>query len=408
MLIRKFLTTKNTHSKALRIFMSLHKMLYFSASVPIILVVRLIRPFILLRFGPFRSDVIGHMVFYLEYYLSEREMTGSKTFDCFYFQTSVHPNEQWTLMTKRFIRVSPIFYYLDRINNLIPGGDVHSIHPVFDDRDGILARTSAHVKFIEEEDCRGKLYLTKLGLSSYDKFVCFIIRDSIYKEEYQNLSNDDWSYHNYRDSDSDNYKESAIALAKKGYWVFRMGKGVKKSFDVNHPKIIDYALSEYRTDFLDVWLMANCHFCVSTGSGIDAVACVFRKPIMMINYIPLSNIVSFLPVITVPKKLVWKKNQRELTLSEHLIHNYTSSELYRDEGIEIYDRESNEICEAVMEMEMSLAGGVVDQSIDNHFQNLFWDQLISFRKDNNCSEWIHPNARIGSNFIRKNQEWFFK
>ena len=98
---------------------------------------------------------------------------------------------------------------------------------------------------------------------------------------------------NYLSNDIDNYKESAMYLAQKGYWVFRMGKGAKKRFDIDHPKIFDYAFSDYRSDFLDVWLMANCNFCISTGTGIDAVATIFRRPILMINYIPISNIVSF-------------------------------------------------------------------------------------------------------------------
>ena len=45
------------------------------------LFIRILRPVILIRFGPFRFDVIGHSIFYLEYYLSKRESENINTID---------------------------------------------------------------------------------------------------------------------------------------------------------------------------------------------------------------------------------------------------------------------------------------------------------------------------------------
>jgi len=384
----------------------LHKILFFLISVPIVIFVRIVSPIFLIRFGPFRSDVIGHMVFYLEYYLSKRDFDSIDSFDCFYFPENLTPNKHWELITKRHIRVNSIFYYFDRVNKLIPGGEKHSIYPEFDDRNGILANSKTHVEFNKDENLRGNEFLEKIGMLNHKKFVCLIVRDSQYKEEFQNLDNRNWSYHNFRDSDIDNYKESAMYLAQKGYWVFRMGKGAKKRFDIDHPKIFDYAFSDYRSDFLDVWLMANCNFCISTGTGIDAVATIFRRPILMINYIPISNIVSFLPIITIPKKLVWKKNKKDLNLTEHLEHNYNSTNPYENNGIEIYDRSSDEICDAVIEMEGFVNGSEVDANDYDYYQSLFWTKLNENREARNLLEWKHPEARIGISFIKNNINWF--
>ena len=63
--------------------------------------------------------------------------------------------------------------------------------------------------------------------------------------------------------ESEQFQQVAIALAEKGYWVFRMGKAVEDVFNVEHPRVIDYAQSNERSDFLDIWLMANCYFCIT-------------------------------------------------------------------------------------------------------------------------------------------------
>ena len=88
------------------------------------------------------------------------------------------------------------------------------------------------------------------------------------------------------------HTSDAINLAKKGYWVFRMGKYVEKQFNNLHKMIYDYAKSQYRSDFLDIWLTANCHFCLSTSTGLDDVAKTFRLPLIHTDVIPIGNIMS--------------------------------------------------------------------------------------------------------------------
>ena len=58
-----------------------------------------------------------------------------------------------------------------------------------------------------------------------------------------------WNYHNFRNSNIDNYYEAIIKLLDKGYWVIRMGKAVEKKMNINHSKFLDYANSEYQEDF---------------------------------------------------------------------------------------------------------------------------------------------------------------
>ena len=52
-------------------------------------------------------------------------------------------------------------------------------------------------------------------------------------------------------------------LVESGYHVVRLGKGTKKPFMFSHENFTDYAVSQFRCDFLDVWLCANCFFMMS-------------------------------------------------------------------------------------------------------------------------------------------------
>ena len=110
--------------------------------------------------------------------------------------------------------------------------------------------------------------------------MCLIVRDSGYLNRHINKENlNRWGYHNFRDGDVDKYVLAAEELTLRGYYVFRMGSNVKKPLKSSNPKIIDYANSKIRSDFMDIYLGAKCSFCISTSCGFDAIPVVFRRPI---------------------------------------------------------------------------------------------------------------------------------
>ena len=374
-----------------------------------ILVIRILKPLVFIRFGSIRSDVIGHSVFNPEYYLCEREINNSKTIDCFYFRSSNHPNTQWTLMVQRHLRVGSYYRKFDSINQKIPGWKRHYANLIPEgngsrDLSGLFFRTKTHFQFTDEENTRGNKFLNELGLKPEDRFVCLIVRDSAYKEKYQKWNND-WSYHDYRDSDIDTYEEAILKLANKGYWIFRMGKAVRKPLKVEHPRILDYANTNHCSDFLDIWLFGNCYFTISTGSGIDSVADVFRKPVVYINYIPLTHLVSWSKTVSIPKKLYWLKKRRMLNVTEQLKNSYLRGQKYAENGIQVVDLKPEEITDAVLEMESKLKGSWEENDEDKMLQNIFWELLSNWPGYHKHHGSIHPEARIGSMFLRENTEW---
>ena len=384
----------------------------------LVFLVRLLRPLVLIRFGSITSYIIGSFVYEAEYYLSKKDYEKTKSIDLFYYRYKYEshrkpPNEQWDIMVRRHIHVSPFVSYLYTANQLLPMGKVHSLTyetgiDYWMDSENAMSQTNQHIRFTDVENERGLKFLQEIGHKQDELFICLNVRDSAYKEKYQDWKKD-WSYHNFRDSDINTYEEVSLALAEKGYWVFRMGKVVKKPLNLSHPRILDYVNTKYRSDFLGIWLMANCHFCVNANGGITEVAKVFRRPLVQVNMIPFCDI-GMVPSlsISIPKKLTWRVNNSPLSLSEQMTHNYHRHSEYKNAGIKISDSTAREITEAVMEMEGRLNGTWKDSHEDDQLQKLYWKKFKATPNFSKNHGLIHPEDedRVGSKFLRNNHEWF--
>ena len=197
----------------------------------------------------------------------------------------------------------------------------------------------------------------------------------------------------------------AEELVRRGYFVIRMGKVVKEKFESKSKKIIDYAFSNDRSDFLDIWLMSNCFFCVTTATGLDKVCSASRVPQVFVNSLPLCSMTSFDHCIWASKKLFWKSTGNLLTMNETLDKNYFNSQDYFRDFIDIVDLNDEEIKDIVMEMEEKLTGKWRESSVDQVMQMKFWKifkQHKNYKKYNNC---IHPNAQYATSFLRNNPHW---
>ena len=259
-------------------------------------ILKLLSPFLLVRFGLLHSDRIGHFAANTQIFLIEEEfnLKTKKTFDIFYFPR-IPCNQQLAKMWKRNIRIFPkniirpfclISRRLSFFNAHVTGRRQGS------DRDinNLLDKSNNKLKFTENEKEFGFQELKKFGLEKNNKFVCLIVRDSEYLNK--TFPQGDWSYHDFRDSNIDSFLDAAEFIANQGIYVFRMGKFTKKKFISSNKKIIDYSNSKYRTDFLDIYLSANCLFCISTSTGLDAIPFIFRKPIAYANVVPFIDLIT--------------------------------------------------------------------------------------------------------------------
>lgn len=403
--------------KMKRVSWALLKLPLFILAIPVVAVIRLIKPWLLVRWGGLGSPRIGHFALNIELYLCERgvgiNMPRQRHVDIFFMEGPIC-NQQLAKMWKRALRVwpawilSPIFH----INRLISGGAVHEIgNNTQHDRDvhNLLDRFPPHLKFTAEEDTRGEAGLRAIGVSPGAPFVCLTVRDSAYLDAH--IPAVDWSYHNYRDNDIQNYVLAVEELADRGYFVIRMGAKVHETIKSGHPRVIDYAANGMRSDFMDIYIAAKCDFCISGGNGFTAVPLVFRRPIVYVNVVAFGYLCTFsAKFIGITKHHFAVQKNRELTLREIFTHGVglclrTSD--YESKGIQLIEDTPEEIRDVVIEMAERLNGTWQAHEDDEALQRKFWEIFPTDAVDARWGRPLHGEirSRIGAEFLRQNRAW---
>ena len=421
--------------KLVTVFYFLIQFPLYLFSIPLIIIIRLIRPWFLIRWHGLASSRIGHIAINTELYSCRQDakinQPKQKYIDIFFLKQKYICNKQLIKMLRRNLTILPSFFLvplfnINRFFNLfIKGGNQHEIDiDLNEDRDvhNIIDKFNPHISFNEQEKFEGKKILDKFGMPNNAKFVCLLVRDSAYLDRYKDQTLRDFSYHNYRDGDIDNFLLAAEELANRGYYVFRMGVKMHKPLRSLNPKIIDYANSKFRNDFMDIYLSANCTFAISTACGLDAVFTTFRKPIAFI-YMPFGHMqVQCKNDLLITKHHFDKKNQKKLTISEIFSTNLALSfdtKEYQNNNIELQENTPEEIKELSIEMDERVSGKWKETSEDILLQNKFWKIFEDNMEKLNIQNYKNPElissfypmyrikkkAKFSANYLRNNQEW---
>ena len=377
--------------------------LYRLALVPVaafaIALIRLLR--LPVRFGTIWGSRLGHMAGNMECYLCEREAGLSNGWDFFYYHGEPF-NTQLDKMLRRVVRVdrTQFVYVCNVVNQLFEGWQAHRIDTLQVDRDinNLFEQQPAHLSFTAKEEARGAAGLRALGIPKGAKWVYLIVRDSA---KHPHLP-----YHSYRNTDIDTYEQAALALAERGYYVIRMGAKVAKPLKVNHPRVIDYA-SRGQDDFMAVYLGAHCAFCLSSGTGPDAIPVIFRRPVCYVNYVPLE----YLQTYHKGSLAIWKhhmKDGKRMTLAEiyeSKAGHFMAAEDFEAAGITLVDNTPEEIKAAALEM----ADRIEDKRACNkkngpeafRRQEEFWAKFPrGVSAFNNGPLHGRINMRIGAEFLK--------
>ena len=393
-------------------------------------IIRLLSPWIIIRLERISAGNFGDFVWMTAMYYCKKKLNintpTKKYLDLVYirYKGKVY-NKQIAKMWKRKLNLLP-GYLLDPIrtaNRFIPGWRNHIIENLCipqNDIDNLFEKHKS-LEFTEEEEIFGKKMLNKFGLSDQDKFVCFAIRDGAYQLKKISSKERDWSYHDYRHTDVDNFMLAAEELSKRGYFVFRMGVVAEKPFTSKNPKIIDYVNSNLRSDFMDIYLGANCSFCLSTGYGFEEVPIVFRKPIAQMVQ-PLGNAFTHNEkYLILTKHHIFKKEERKLSISEIFSSGaayYFDSKDFEKKGIELKENSSEEIRDIVTEMidniEKKDNYTNEDKELQKRFSNLYEKNIKKINFHNNIKDYFSNakkdfhgqiRSRFSTKFLRQNKNW---
>lgn len=258
----------------------------------------MISPILFVKIGAIRSERVGHLALDLELcLLNEKELNNRSSFpkmlNIFYTRKPISNSYLFNLWKKKVIMfpfwlilpldlmVNKLFFFREHnfFNLIKQSGHTNLV---------LLDRHPPLLEIPKKDLPKGREILKNLGIKSEQPYVCLAVRDSRYLQNH--LPDTDWSYHDYRDSDIRKYLEMSEYLASKGYAVLRMGRQMKGTLNSNNPLIIDYANSEFKSSFADVYIYSNCEFCISTSTGMDALATIFRKPLGLVNIVDLNSV----------------------------------------------------------------------------------------------------------------------
>lgn len=310
------------------------------------------------RIGILQGNRIGHLAGNVEVHLCERD-AGIRPRN---IEIWCSPwgccNDYLMKMWRRVITIDRTGFVtiVQKVDQLFKGWQKVEIESGNLDRDAhnLYEKYPPHLRFTAEEEARGKRELIRMGIPPNAKWVCLIVRDGTYLPHL--------AYHGHRDSDIDSYALAALMLARRGYYVIRMGAKVSKPMPFATSRIIDYATNGMRSEFMDIYLCAKCVFALNNGAGLDAVCCAFRRPSVYVNFVPIE----YLATWSVGSLAIWKHHEKDgkrMTPAEIWASGaggFMRTAEYEEAGITLVNNTPEEILAAAEEMADGLS--LEDQS----------------------------------------------
>jgi hypothetical protein len=142
---------------------------------------------------------------------------------------------------------------------------------IFDTMDYQVFEHPTHLEFSQDEDSVARSQLKSIGVR--DEFICIHPRDDKFHGTTEPQRNIPFS----------NFVPACRLLAKSNLDILKMGIRQDSVNSEGIPGLINYAES-YRSDFLDIWTIANAKFYLGSNSGLFYVATWFDTPVAIVNY----------------------------------------------------------------------------------------------------------------------------
>jgi putative glycosyltransferase (TIGR04372 family) len=332
------------------------KGLLFAFSFVVLLLLKLLQPFVRFQLCVIGFHRYGHLALEPEIFLAEREIIKATN------ASSNRVISVWSLgpvakqsnkyLASKWKQELPVFpswlvSSLHLVGSAFPGLKLNEPKLSITGSMNGLDKTAPHVSFTATEIEEGKKGLVKNGVNPGKPYVCLIVRDGGHYKSKGEIESAGYEVLNF---DINNFSGAAEALVESGFQVIRMGSGSERPFTSKPEGVIDYALSGNRSEFLDVFIAATCEFAVSTQTGPDAVCMLFRRPVLYVDVTSYSQFFFGSKLATwSPARL--QKNGKILNLSEIVnseIAWFKDPNLFSKNGISQQKSSRNELKELVL------------------------------------------------------------
>ena len=365
---------------------------------------KVIEPLVKIRVGKLSHDRIGHLAANTELFLRRQSRSEDSARELHVFLTGKPANHQLLAMIKRRLHVFENRILLKLHNSIKPytRGSKIWINLPFDTNEyEEFNNVSPQLSLTKEEEVQGTEMLARIGIENGAPFVCFHARDKAYLDIFHpRKSRKEWSYHDFRDCDINNYRSAAEYLANQEIYAIRMGAIVEKKIFTTNDHIIDYA-TRFRSDFGDIYLPSKCKFFLGNTSGNRLISTIFNVPIAFANSVPLGDIALGKNDLFIPKKYWSTEKKRLLTFREIIKIGadwWLKDEMFVQANIETIENSAEEILALTKEMNERLDGVWIGNDGDGELQRQF---RSLFSSGHRC--YGFP-SRIGAEFLRQNRE----
>jgi len=235
----------------------------------------------------------------------------------------------------------------------------------------------------------GNECLQRLGVPVSAWFVCLHVREQGFHQNW------DKAHPSSRNANIDTYLPAAREIVKRGGFVIRMGDKSMKKLKPEHG-IIDYPHSEYKSQFMDIFLCATAKFFIGTNSGLGLVPPIFGVPCALTNWMPIGIPQWYPKDIYIPKLIYSTQLKRHLTFNEMLLTNagwiqFEAS--MSEQGLVAMPNTEEDILDVVVEMLERESGNSAANEASLLMQKTF-EEIV--KKSNSF-----VGARIGQKFLQK-------
>ena len=367
-------------------------------SLPALVIVIFLSPFISVRFGILNCQRIGHFTSNLDLYFFkkkyEKEYNSKIFLDVLSYNVPISNKFLFKKIKEiikihNYLYVRPIYDLILLLSNkfnffrkfLIPSFSPSIFDCADHDEQDILINNKPLIEFSEDEKTKGHELLKNIGVND-NKYICLIMRDSKYLND--KFKRNDWSYHDYRNINIDDCSDMINELCNLGYYVIRMGRNVEKKVSLKNEKVIDYANSKYASDFGDIFLFSKCKFCISSGTGPDMIARLFRKKVGRLMT-PVGDFHTSSLDINATFPHYSHKLKRNLNLKEiydHGLFRAVNTSQYRDKQVELIKNNKDLFKNFAIFCVDIYENKVINPEVKNK-QNIFWEQFKKYKKKHN-------------------------
>ncbi|MEY4405019.1 MAG: hypothetical protein RI976_950 [Actinomycetota bacterium] len=296
-----------------------------------------------------------------------------------------------------FVLPSAIVDAMYRASKWLPNFEMRVLQ--FDklhENDHVLDSCESHLKFTSSEVKIGEKYLRDVGIEQGKPYICLIVREAAWAPPITGPS----SSGTLRSRSFEDFLLAADSLADLGVAVIKLGAA--GTFKTAGTKIIDYANSKDKSEFLDVYLPAHAKCVVSTMSGPDAVALVGRVPVLYVDIAQYSLCFAGTRLVTwVPARLISQKLGRAMSLSEVFesgAGRFLGSTAFEQAGIKIEQSSPEQIRDYCLDFYQSLTNQKLD---DGPMQNLYREKFHTLLSKNSVAKLAPFSSRLSPSFLEK-------